>query len=128
MSIRSVNIYSINLLVANGELQPILQGMDLDIVHVLNNVMRPAVLDLAALVTCADSDDGCAGRDASADTGGRVLEDDALLGVITQALRSQQERIREGLAVLEALVISGDRYGRWCDADTGHAAMRCEEA
>ena len=91
--------------------------------HILDEVMRATVLDLVARVARAERDDSRAARDARADARGRVLEDDASLGVVAQAGRGEEEWVWGGLAGLETLVVCGDRHGRGRDADAGHGAV-----
>lgn len=94
-----------------------------DLLHVLDDKVGSAVLNLRTLVACAHSDDCGSRGDTGTDTGWRILEDDALLRVKAEALGSEEERIRGGLAGLEPLVVGGNGDWRWGDANSGHAAI-----
>lgn len=116
-----------NNLLSNSKLQPITLNLALDVLHVLHQEMSTAVLDLAALVGGAESDDGCARGDTSTDSRGRIFEDDTLLGVETELFGGEEEGVREGLAVLETLVVGGDGDGRGSDTDASHASVSCSK-
>jgi hypothetical protein len=94
-----------------------------DLLHVLDDKVGSAVLNLRTLVARAHSDDCGSGGDTGADTRWRILEDDALLRVKAEALGSEEEGIRGGLAGLEPLVVGGDGDWWWGDADSSHAAI-----
>jgi len=97
--------------------------LTVDLLHVLDDKVGSAVLNLRTLVACTHSDDCGSGGDTGADTGWRILEDDALLRVKAEALGGEEERIRGGLAGLEPLVVGGNGNWWWGDADSGHAAI-----
>ena len=105
------------------ELELVTNNVTVDFLHVFDDVVGTAVLDLAPLVRCADSNDGSTGSNTGADTAGRVFEDDTFLGVVAEALGSEEEGIGERLAILKTLVVGGDGdFGRG-DTNTSHATV-----
>ena len=95
----------------------------MDFLHVLDDIVGAAVLDLAPLVRRADCNDRSTGGDTRADTTGRVFEDDTLLGVVAETLGGEEEGIGERLALLKTFVIGSDGDFRRRDTDAGHAAV-----
>lgn len=94
-----------------------------DFLHVLDDEVGAAVLDLRTLVTRADSDDGGTGGNTSTNARRRVFEDDAFFAVEAEALGSEQEGVGGGLSGLEPLVAGGDGNWWWGNADSGHATV-----
>ena len=112
----------------NMEPQPATRAyLTAHLLHILHKVMRPAFLDLLARVARAHRDDGRARRDARADAGGRVLEDDAALRVEAEALGGEEEGVRSRFTGFETFVVGGDGDGRRSNTDTGHATIGYEE-
>ena len=107
----------------DSEAQVTMLYLDLHALHIVNDEVGTAVLNLRPLVAGADSDDDRARRDASPDTRGRILENDTACGIKAELLGSEQERVRRGLARLETLVVRGDGDARRDDADAGHTSV-----
>jgi len=104
----------------------IFRDFSVDGFHILNDIMGTAMLDVRAFVTGAYCDDGRTTGNTSADAARRILEDDTLFGIITEALSSEQERVRGRLSCLQTLVVSSDSDWRWYDSDTLHATICCQ--
>ena len=107
----------------DSEPQVTMLYLDLHALHIVNDEVSTAVLNLRPLVAGADSDDDRARCDASPDTRGRVLENDTASCVEAELLGGEEEWVGRGLARLETLVVRGDGDARRGDTDASHTSV-----
>ena len=111
------------LLLRNNELKTVTLDNDADLLHRVDDEVRPTILDLLPLVARAHSDHSRPRRDTRLDPRRRVLKDHTPLGIEPELRRSEEERVWGWLASLETLVAGGDGDLGWGEPDTVHAAV-----
>lgn len=104
----------------------ILSNSTRNLLHVLNDIVRPTVLDLRAFVAGTYGNDGSTASDACLDATRRIFEDDTSFGVEPEALGGEKEWVWSGLAGLQTFVIRGDSDGRRSDSNSFHASIGCK--
>jgi hypothetical protein len=94
-----------------------------DLLHILDQIMRTAILNLAPLMTRAERNDYCSRGDSRANARRGVLENNTSFGGEAKALSSEEKWIRSRLARLEPWIISGDGNSRRNYTDAIHSAV-----
>ena len=107
----------------HGEPQVTVLYLNLHALHIVDDEVGTAVLNLRPLMARADSDDDRARRDSSPDSRGRVLENDTASCIEAELLGGEEEWVGRGLARLETLVVRGDGNAWRSDADASHTSV-----